>query len=231
MCAAIRAAGQAEGITLLNSGQFYLDSDQGDEYPIQVSAAPIMRVSSQFLPPIYIVDGNALFWTVTEVAWRRSAASHFTRGGVVVAVGYRLKQGRLYDAQGRSLDLTPPSATPIECYGGADLFLDSMKERRWSGRRGECKAWILQARDICCENDPAVRKSAKADWVEDLRPRHGWFSSCSPNVRLTSDGTIRPGTATKLVVIGTHAGRCWAIPQAMRKVSIAASQTWRAVRR
>jgi pimeloyl-ACP methyl ester carboxylesterase len=35
-----------------------------------------------------------------------------------------LKQGKLYDAQRRSLDLTPPGAAPIEGYGGADEFLD-----------------------------------------------------------------------------------------------------------
>jgi len=75
-------------------------------------------------PPSYIVDGNALFLTATEVAWRRAASSHFTGGGVIVAVGYPLKQGKLYDAQRRSLDLTPPGATPIEGYGGADEFLD-----------------------------------------------------------------------------------------------------------
>jgi hypothetical protein len=75
-------------------------------------------------PPSYIVDGNALFLTATEVAWRRAASSHFAGGGIIVAVGYPLKQGKLYDAQRRSLDLTPPGATPIEGYGGADDFLD-----------------------------------------------------------------------------------------------------------
>lgn len=72
----------------------------------------------------YIVDGNALFLTATEVAWRRAASSHFSGGGIVVAVGYPLQQGKLYDAQRRSLDLTPPGATPIDGYGGADQFLD-----------------------------------------------------------------------------------------------------------
>ena len=74
--------------------------------------------------PSYIVDGNALFLTATEVAWRRAASSHFAGGGIIVAVGYPLKQGKLYDAQRRSLDLTPPGATPIEGYGGANEFLD-----------------------------------------------------------------------------------------------------------
>jgi len=76
------------------------------------------------LPYRYIVDGNALFLTATEVAWRRAASSHFAGGGIIVAVGYPLKQGKLYDAQRRSLDLTPPGSTPVEGYGGADEFLD-----------------------------------------------------------------------------------------------------------
>jgi predicted alpha/beta superfamily hydrolase len=50
-----------------------------------------------------------LFLTATEVAWRRAASSHFSGGGIIVAVGY---------------PLTPPSPTPIEGYGGANEFLD-----------------------------------------------------------------------------------------------------------
>lgn len=65
-----------------------------------------------------------MFLTATEVAWRRAASSHFAGGGIVVAVGYPLQQGKLYDAQRRSLDLTPPGETPIEGYGGANQFLD-----------------------------------------------------------------------------------------------------------
>lgn len=71
----------------------------------------------------YIVDGNALFLTATEVAWRRAASSHFAGGGLVVAIGYPLA-GKLYDAKRRSLDLTPPTESPIPGYGGADAFLD-----------------------------------------------------------------------------------------------------------
>ncbi|KAF7188998.1 Siderophore triacetylfusarinine C esterase [Pseudocercospora fuligena] len=133
MCAAIRAAGQPEAIALPNSEQFYLDSDQGDEYLIQVSWPlhwqDVHTTERSAVPMIYIVDGNALFLTATEVAWRRSAASHFAGGGIVVAVGYPLKQGKLYDAQRRSLDLTPPSAAPIEGYGGADRFLDFIEAK------------------------------------------------------------------------------------------------------
>ncbi|KAF7595196.1 hypothetical protein BBP40_006940 [Aspergillus hancockii] len=101
---------RATAVTLPNSEQFYLDNEQGETYLIQ-------------LPIIYIVDGNALFLTATEAAWRRAASSHFAGGGIIVAIGYPLN-GKLYDARRRSLDLTPPTQTPIPGYGGADLFLD-----------------------------------------------------------------------------------------------------------
>lgn len=71
----------------------------------------------------YIVDGNALFLTATEVAWRRAASSHFAGGGIIVAIGYPLTN-KLYDARRRSFDLTPPTESTIPGYGGADLFLD-----------------------------------------------------------------------------------------------------------
>ncbi|OBT45941.1 hypothetical protein VE00_04240 [Pseudogymnoascus sp. WSF 3629] len=71
----------------------------------------------------YVVDGNALFLTATEAAWRRAASSHFAGGGIIVAIGYPLT-GKLYDARRRSLDLTPPTKTPVPGYGGADAFID-----------------------------------------------------------------------------------------------------------
>lgn len=86
-------------------------------------------ITAQLFNDRYVVDGNALFLTATEIAWRRAASSHFAGGGIVVAVGYPLQQGKLYDAQRRSLDLTPPGATPIEGYGGADQFHDFIEGR------------------------------------------------------------------------------------------------------
>jgi hypothetical protein len=77
--------------------------------------------------PSYIVDGNALFLTATEVAWRRAASSHFAGGGLIVAIGYPVA-GKLYDAKRRSLDLTPPTESPIPGAGGADAFLDFIEK-------------------------------------------------------------------------------------------------------
>ncbi|KAJ1712857.1 hypothetical protein AFCA_005023 [Aspergillus flavus] len=115
-------------ITLPNSEQFYLDGEQGESYLIQVSWPLHWQghdppVGNEQLPIIYIVDGNALFLTATEAAWRRAASSHFAGGGIVVAIGYPLTR-KLYDARRRSLDLTPPTQAQIPGYGGADLCLD-----------------------------------------------------------------------------------------------------------
>lgn len=68
-----------------------------------------------------------MFLTATEGAWRRAASSHFAGGGIIVAIGYPL-HGKLYDARRRSLDLTPPTKSPIPGYGGADVFLDFIEK-------------------------------------------------------------------------------------------------------
>ncbi|KFY37142.1 hypothetical protein V495_07346 [Pseudogymnoascus sp. VKM F-4514 (FW-929)] len=124
--------GETTAIALPNSEQFYLDNDAEETYLIQVSW-PLHwqhdRTShSEQLPIIYVVDGNALFLTATEAAWRRSASSHFAGGGIIVAIGYPLT-GKLYDARRRSKDLTPPSQSLIPGYGGADAFIDFIDEK------------------------------------------------------------------------------------------------------
>ncbi|KAJ5537631.1 hypothetical protein N7494_007110 [Penicillium frequentans] len=118
--------GEPSPVLLPNSEQFYLESEQGERYLIQISW-PLHWQEDETdrgsLPIIYIVDGNALFLTATEAAWRRVTSSHFAGGGIVVGIGYPL-QGKLYDIQRRNLDLTPPTESPIPGYGGADTFLD-----------------------------------------------------------------------------------------------------------
>ncbi|RAL16187.1 alpha/beta hydrolase [Aspergillus homomorphus CBS 101889] len=119
--------GEITPIALPNSKQFYLENERGETYLIQISW-PLHwqddRITDRGpLPILYIVDGNALFLTATEAAWRRAASSHFAGGGIIVAIGYPLT-GKLYDTCRRSLDLTPPTESPIPGYGGADEFLD-----------------------------------------------------------------------------------------------------------
>ncbi|CAG8935333.1 unnamed protein product [Penicillium salamii] len=112
-------------VSLPNSEQAYMKNALGETYLVQISwplSWPNGRFFEGSAPIIYIVDGNALFLTATEAAWRRAAESRFV-GGVVVAIGYPLS-GKVYDSKRRSLDLTPPTVTPIPGFGGADLFLD-----------------------------------------------------------------------------------------------------------
>lgn len=75
----------------------------------------------------YIVDGNALFLTTTETAWRRASASHFAGGGLVIAIGYPI-HGKLYDGKRRSVDMTSPTRELISGYGKADVFLDFIEK-------------------------------------------------------------------------------------------------------
>ncbi|CAI7648635.1 unnamed protein product [Penicillium viridicatum] len=114
-------------VPLPNSEQFYLNSGQGERYLIQVSWPLHWESDSTSargsFPIIYIVDGNALFLTATEAAWRRAPASHFAGGGIIVAIGYPLNR-ELYDMRRRTLDLSPPAGTPVPGHGGADIFLD-----------------------------------------------------------------------------------------------------------
>ncbi|RAH80328.1 putative siderophore esterase [Aspergillus japonicus CBS 114.51] len=114
-------------ITLPNSKQFYLENAQGEKHLIQISwplhwtdAQP--PTDSGPLPILYIVDGNALFLTATEAAWRRAVMSDFQGGGVIVAIGYPLT-GQVYDFHRRSRDLTPPTDPAVPGHGGADAFL------------------------------------------------------------------------------------------------------------
>ncbi|GFF58855.1 putative siderophore esterase [Aspergillus udagawae] len=122
----IKIGGRPSPVPIPNSEQFYLKSEQGETYLIQVSW-PLHWQDNQTdrgaLPIIYLVDGNSLFLTATEAAWRRAASSHFAGGGIIVAIGYPLN-GKLYDARRRSFDLTLPTASKIPGYGGADMFLD-----------------------------------------------------------------------------------------------------------
>ncbi|KAJ5474778.1 esterase [Penicillium sp. IBT 31633x] len=118
---------QPTAVPLPNSEQFYLDSMQGETYLIQISWPLHWQGDNTpdqgSFPIIYIVDGNSLFLTATENAWRRAAASHFAGGGIIVAIGYPLN-AKLYDMRRRTLDFSPPTETAIPGHGGADLFLD-----------------------------------------------------------------------------------------------------------
>ncbi|PYH43072.1 alpha/beta hydrolase [Aspergillus saccharolyticus JOP 1030-1] len=117
-------ANESTPITLPNSSQFDLENSHGQKYLIQLSWPLHWQDGhpTSPLPIIYIVDGNALFLTATETAWRRAVSSRFAGGGLIVAIGYP-QTDNLFNFQRRNLDLTPPSEHPVPGHGGADEFL------------------------------------------------------------------------------------------------------------
>ncbi|KAH7163845.1 Alpha/Beta hydrolase protein [Fusarium sp. MPI-SDFR-AT-0072] len=123
-----------------NSCQFLFPTRRGD-YLIQVSwplcwndRAPVN--DDTIVSTVYIVDGNAYFFTATDIA-RRLEFTHQTRA-VIVAVGYPNKTC-VFDTR-RNGDLTPassdgaydippgPDGKPsLGPFGGASDFLDIIK--------------------------------------------------------------------------------------------------------
>ncbi|KIW07677.1 uncharacterized protein PV09_01617 [Verruconis gallopava] len=119
-------------VTLRNSEQWILSNAKGQTYLIQASWPLNWRdkapLEAKEVPIIYIMDGNALFLTATEAAWRRASGPHYSGGGLVVAIGYDLPQEKLYSPS-RGYDLTPPDGTEKDVFGpvgGADEMLDFM---------------------------------------------------------------------------------------------------------
>lgn len=83
----------------------------------------------------YLVDGNAMFFSATEILRRRSARMSTELPTIIIAISYPLTDS-VYSPH-RSFYLTPPceSYNPLtgpdgqaqpQHYGGADIFLDSI---------------------------------------------------------------------------------------------------------
>ncbi|RMD43462.1 hypothetical protein DV735_g1656, partial [Chaetothyriales sp. CBS 134920] len=125
-------------VSLSNTLEQTLQDSSGRTFLVQVSW-PLQwteKDTERECPVLYVVDGNAMFLTATEAAWRRATGARFSGGGIVVAVGYVL-EGRVYD-RSRGYDLTPPTPGVEDDddpdhtkFGGADGFLsfiiDSVK--------------------------------------------------------------------------------------------------------
>jgi predicted alpha/beta superfamily hydrolase len=82
------------------------------------------------IPVIYILDGNSLFLTATEILWRSSIGSFYSGGGIVVGIGYQgvpTESGSLYSSQ-RNTDLTLSEHEVHAGLGGADAFLGFISE-------------------------------------------------------------------------------------------------------
>lgn len=123
-------------LTLPNATQHDLTNPQtGLNYRVQVSWPLDWDRTKQLrgsnIPVIYILDGNALFLTATEILWRSSSNTFYQGGGVVVGIGYRdipTESGSLYSSQ-RNTDLTLSEHEVHAGLGGADAFLDFIGEK------------------------------------------------------------------------------------------------------
>jgi predicted alpha/beta superfamily hydrolase len=117
-------------LTLPNVIQHDLTTPQtGLNYRIQISwplnwdRTKQLRVSK--VPVIYVLDGNSIFLTATEILWRSSINSFYSGGGIVVGIGYQdipTENGSLYSSQ-RNTDLTLSEHEVHAGLGGADTFL------------------------------------------------------------------------------------------------------------
>lgn len=107
----------------------------GLKYRIQVSWPLNLakaKDTQDVLPVMYILDGNTLFLTASEVLWRRGTSSSLGPGCIIVAIGYQNDPeltGSLYDNQ-RGFDLTLPKPKDVpDAFGGADHFLDFINKQ------------------------------------------------------------------------------------------------------
>ncbi|KAI5253503.1 putative siderophore esterase IroE-like protein [Aureobasidium subglaciale] len=125
------STGPGTPITLPSATQHDLtDSVTGLNYRIQISW-PINWIRTRQLrdskiPVLYILDGNALFLTASEILWRSASNSFYHGGGIVVGVGYQdipTQTGSLFSSQ-RNTDLTLREHDVHAGLGGADAFLE-----------------------------------------------------------------------------------------------------------
>lgn len=122
-------------LTLPNTTQHDLTNPHTNlSYRIQISwplnwdRTKQLRASK--IPVIYVLDGNTLFLTATEILWRSSSNTFYQGGGIVVAIGYQdipTESGSLYSSQ-RNTDLTISEHEVHAGLGGADAFLKFIGE-------------------------------------------------------------------------------------------------------
>ncbi|KAJ5376873.1 hypothetical protein N7509_013759 [Penicillium cosmopolitanum] len=133
---------RANGTPIPNIENWNATSPNGEPYLIQVSWPlgwpPIERTHecSQVANVIYVVDGNAMFLSATDVV-RRNGLGRHNIGTIVVGISYPISDA-VYSAR-RGFDLTPPceSYNPPkdtdgkpypQPYGGADFLLGFIKK-------------------------------------------------------------------------------------------------------
>ena len=122
-------------LTLPNATQHDLTNPQtGLNYRVQISWPLNWDRTKQLrdskISVIYILDGNTLFLTATEILWRSSSNTFYQGGGIVVGIGYQdipTETGSLYSGQ-RNTDLTISEHEVHAGLGGADAFLGFVGE-------------------------------------------------------------------------------------------------------
>lgn len=126
----------AKPITLSSCVQYDLTNQTtGLDYRIQISWPHNWDRCKQLrngeIPVIYVLDGNSLFLTASEILWRSASATFYSGGGIIVAIGYQnvpTPTGSLFSSQ-RNTDLTLNKHEKYEGLGGADAFLDFIEEQ------------------------------------------------------------------------------------------------------
>ncbi|KAB2570605.1 Ferri-bacillibactin esterase BesA [Lasiodiplodia theobromae] len=125
-----------------NTCQHTLRTRRGD-YLIQASWPPAWgedrkSPTDRPVPIVYLVDGNAYFFSATELVRRIRHLPNGAGNALVVAIGYPALRSALHQPR-RSADLTPPSPTyapvlgrdgkPLAAeHGGAAEFLDAIEK-------------------------------------------------------------------------------------------------------
>ncbi|CAD0113109.1 unnamed protein product [Aureobasidium uvarum] len=98
-------------------------------WPLDWDRTKTLRASK--VPVIYILDGNSLFLTASEILWRSSSNTFYQGGGIIVGIGYQdvpTDSGSLYSSQ-RNTDLTLSEHEVYAGLGGADSFLDFVEQQ------------------------------------------------------------------------------------------------------
>lgn len=143
-------AAEASGpVSVRNSVEFEMKNAEGYTYRILVSL-PLQPTPPEGFPVLYVLDGNSVFGTVTDMVWGQSRFPKDTgiSPTIVVGIGYPIDGP--FDSERRVFDLTVPTAASEfpprpdgkprdeNATGGADAFTRFIVEtvqpeiaRRW----------------------------------------------------------------------------------------------------
>lgn len=145
----VMAAEASGSVTVRNSAEFEMKNAEGYTYRILVSL-PLQPTPPEGFPVLYVLDGNSVFGTVTDMVRGQSRFPKDTgiSPAIVVGIGYPIDGP--FDSERRVFDLTVPTAASEfpprpdgkprddNATGGADAFARFIIEtvqpeiaRRW----------------------------------------------------------------------------------------------------